>query len=73
MPTLMAVLMPAPCENKANVTKHQTFKQKQVKEGAISMTRKLTKLDPRITRALVVIGTLMLMVLGAGAPMGGGG
>lgn len=37
------------------------------------MTRKLTKLDPRVARALVVIGTLMLMVLGAGAPMGGGG
>jgi hypothetical protein len=37
------------------------------------MIRKVTKIDPRVARALLVIGTLMLMVLGAGAPMGGGG
>lgn len=37
------------------------------------MIRKLAKLDPRVVNAVLVIGTLMMMVLSAGAPMTGTG
>jgi hypothetical protein len=82
-PVLMPVLMPRGCENKKNQDKHSDKivqpTESTISRGETAMTSKIfnfsvnaSRIDAQHIRIALAVGTLILFVLGAGAPASSG-